>query len=70
MGVGNVGPYLLPWEDCDTYLSEDGGITWKAALERPHRYEFGDMGGLIVAVEDDGMAGSFFQYSADRGETW
>ncbi|KAG9326226.1 hypothetical protein KVV02_001110 [Mortierella alpina] len=70
MGVGSVGPYLLPWEDCDTYLSEDGGITWKPALERPHRYEFGDMGGLIVAVKDDGMAGSFFQYSADRGETW
>ncbi|KAF9426712.1 vacuolar protein sorting/targeting protein PEP1, partial [Entomortierella beljakovae] len=70
MGVGNVGPYLLPWEDCDTYLSEDGGITWKAVLEHPHKYEFGDMGGLIVAVRDDGVEISYFQYSADRGQTW
>ncbi|KAF9163085.1 vacuolar protein sorting/targeting protein PEP1 [Mortierella sp. AD010] len=70
MGVGNVGPYLLPWEECDTYLSEDGGITWKAVLEHPHKYEFGDMGGLIVAVRDDNVPVTFFQYSADRGQTW
>ncbi|KAG0203863.1 vacuolar protein sorting/targeting protein PEP1 [Mortierella sp. NVP41] len=70
MGVGNVGPYLLPWYECDTYLSEDGGLTWKAALEHPHKYEFGDMGGLIVAVRDDDVAVSHFQYSADRGQTW
>ncbi|KAF8985678.1 vacuolar protein sorting/targeting protein PEP1 [Entomortierella lignicola] len=70
MGVGNVGPYLLPWDQCDTYLSEDGGITWKAVLEHPHKYEFGDMGGLIVAVRDDDFEVTFFQYSADRGKTW
>ncbi|KAF9114475.1 vacuolar protein sorting/targeting protein PEP1 [Mortierella sp. AM989] len=70
MGVGNVGSYLLPWEECDTYLSEDGGITWKAALEHPHKYEFGDMGSLIVAIRDDNVAVTFFQYSADRGQTW
>ncbi|KAI1311572.1 vacuolar protein sorting/targeting protein PEP1 [Mortierella claussenii] len=70
MGVGNVGPYLLPWEECDTYLSEDGGLTWRAVLEHPHKYEFGDMGGLIVAIRDDNVAVNFFQYSADRGKTW
>ncbi|KAF9130105.1 vacuolar protein sorting/targeting protein PEP1 [Mortierella sp. GBA39] len=70
MGVGNVGPYLLPWYECDTYLSEDGGLTWKAALEHPHKYEFGDQGGLIVAVRDDDTPISYFQYSADRGQTW
>ncbi|KAF9188563.1 vacuolar protein sorting/targeting protein PEP1 [Haplosporangium sp. Z 767] len=68
MGVGNVGPYLLPWAECDTYLSEDGGITWRPALERPHKYEFGDMGGLIVAVRDDGVAVSFFQHKYDLGD--
>ncbi|KAG0243406.1 vacuolar protein sorting/targeting protein PEP1 [Mortierella sp. GBA43] len=70
MGVGNVGPYLLPWEECDTFLSEDGGITWKAVLQHPHKYEFGDQGGLIVAVRDDNVPVTFFQYSADRGQTW
>ncbi|KAF9904604.1 vacuolar protein sorting/targeting protein PEP1 [Lobosporangium transversale] len=70
MGVGNVGSYLLPWEECDTYLSEDGGLTWKAVLEHPHKYEFGDQGGLIVAVRDDNVPVNFFQYSADRGKTW
>ncbi|KAG0226451.1 vacuolar protein sorting/targeting protein PEP1 [Actinomortierella wolfii] len=70
MGVGNVGPYLLPWDRCDTFLSEDGGITWKAVLKHPHKYEFGDMGGLIVAVRDDTTATADFKYSADRGRTW
>jgi len=70
MGVGSVGSYLLPWEACDTYLSEDGGLTWKFALEHPHKYEFGDMGGLIVAVRDDNVPVGYFQYSADRGQSW
>ncbi|KAG0328331.1 vacuolar protein sorting/targeting protein PEP1, partial [Podila humilis] len=70
MGIGNVGPYLLPREDCDTYLSEDGGLTWKAVLQNPHKYEFGDMGGIIVAVRDDGYAVSHVQFSADRGQSW
>ncbi|KAF9211069.1 vacuolar protein sorting/targeting protein PEP1 [Podila verticillata] len=70
MGIGNVGPYLLPREDCDTYLSEDGGLTWKAVLEHPHKYEFGDMGGIVVAVRDDGNPVSYLQYTADRGQTW
>ena len=25
-------------------------------MEHPHKYEFGDMGGLIVAIRDDGVA--------------
>lgn len=70
MGIGNVGPYLLPREDCDTYLSEDGGLSWKAVLEHPHKYEFGDMGGIVVAVRDDGNPVSYLQYTADRGQTW
>lgn len=70
MGVGNVGRYLLPWEECDTFLSEDGGITWKVALEHPHKYEFGDQGGLIVAVRDDNVPVTFFRYSTDRGQSW
>ncbi|KAF9920031.1 vacuolar protein sorting/targeting protein PEP1 [Linnemannia zychae] len=70
MGVGNVGPYLLPWYECDTYLSEDGGLTWKAALEHPHKYEFGDMGSLIVAIRDDDTSVSYLQYSSDRGQSW
>ncbi|KAF9402884.1 vacuolar protein sorting/targeting protein PEP1, partial [Podila epigama] len=65
MGIGNVGPHLLPREDCDTYLSEDGGITWKAVLEHPHKYEFGDMGGIIVAIRDDGYAVSHFLTRGD-----
>ncbi|KAG0252396.1 vacuolar protein sorting/targeting protein PEP1 [Actinomortierella ambigua] len=70
MGVGNVGPHLLPWDRCDTYISEDGGITWKATLKHPHKYEFGDMGGIIVAVRDDGTATADVRYSSDRGRTW
>ncbi|KAK3827650.1 MAG: hypothetical protein J3Q66DRAFT_276325, partial [Benniella sp.] len=49
MGVGNVGPFLLPWKERGTYLSENCGLTWKAVLEHPHKHEFDYQGGLIVA---------------------
>jgi hypothetical protein len=52
MGVGNVGDYLLSKEQCDTFISVDGGINWAVAQRGPHQYEFGDMGGVIVMIKD------------------
>ena len=52
MGVGNTGKYLKDWEEGDTYVSDDAGLTWKKALDEPHLYEFGDQGAIIVAIED------------------
>ncbi|CAG8491270.1 16400_t:CDS:10 [Acaulospora colombiana] len=69
MGVGNVGSYLFPYEQCDTFLSTDGGLTWKVARLGPHKYEFGDMGSLIVAVDDKTPTDKIW-YSSDYGENW
>ena len=46
MGVGNVGDTLLPYEDCDTFLSTDAGLTWKMVRKKAHKYEFGDQGSI------------------------
>lgn len=69
MGVGSVGDVLLPYEECDTYLSTDAGVTWKKIHEDAHKYEFGDSGSVIVAINDeDGV--SKVIYSLDLGKSW
>ncbi|OZJ04165.1 hypothetical protein BZG36_03117 [Bifiguratus adelaidae] len=71
MGVGSVGDHLKDHQDCDTFLSTDGGITWRMVLEGPHKHEFADMGGIIVAAKDSNAHGtSKISWSADMGKTW
>ena len=69
MGVGNYGAHLLEYDECDTYLSTDYGITWKMVREGAHQYEFGDMGTLIVMVDDEKEVDHVW-YSKNRGTTW
>jgi len=52
MGVGNNGEFLSDYEDGNTYLTRDGGKTWKMVRRGPHLYEFGDHGALVVIVND------------------
>ncbi|KAH9852157.1 Oligoxyloglucan reducing end-specific cellobiohydrolase [Lenzites betulinus] len=69
MGVGSIGEHLLPYEECDTFLSSDGGITWRMVRQDAHKYEFGDQGSILVTVNDEEGADSI-DYSTDFGETW
>ena len=69
MGVGSVSPYLKPYEQCDLYLSTDAGARWKKALKGAHKYEFGDSGSIIVAVDDEEVTNEI-QFSMDMGSTW
>lgn len=69
MGVGHYGEHLLPYNECDTFLSTDGGLTWRMVAEGAHQYEFGDMGNLLVLVGDEQTADSV-RWSKDRGQTW
>jgi Sortilin, neurotensin receptor 3,/Sortilin, neurotensin receptor 3, C-terminal len=69
MGVGNVGDHQKPYEECDLYVSMDAGLTWKKALDGPHKYEFGDQGGIIVAVPDHDKADRLW-YSFNYGSDW
>ncbi|KAJ7493393.1 vacuolar protein sorting/targeting protein 10 [Mycena galericulata] len=69
MAVGSIGNSLLPYEESDTFLSTDGGVTWSMIRMDAHKYEFGDSGSILVVVNDeDGV--SDVRYSLDLGNTW
>ncbi|RIA92294.1 hypothetical protein C1645_765456 [Glomus cerebriforme] len=69
MGVGNVGQNLLPYDQCDTFLSYDGGLTWKVVKLGAHIYGIGHYGTILVIVDDEQPTDEIL-YSYDRGETW
>ncbi|KFA78131.1 hypothetical protein S40288_01373 [Stachybotrys chartarum IBT 40288] len=71
MGNGNTGKYLGKFEDANLYISDDAGVTWRQALKGPHKYEFGDSGSILMAVQDSTHADiGEFSYSLDHGESW
>lgn len=69
MGVGHYGRHLLEYDECDTFLSTDGGISWRMVREGAHKYEFGDMGALLVLVDDEKEVDHVW-WSKDRGNNW
>ncbi|KAG0043848.1 vacuolar protein sorting/targeting protein PEP1 [Gryganskiella cystojenkinii] len=69
MGVGNVGPFLLPRPLCQTYLSRDAGRTWTKVSETPDLFEFGDEGGVLVLVNPS-LPTTEASFSFDFGSTW
>ena len=69
MGVGSVGEYLEPYEECDTFLSTDGGITWSMIRQDAHKYQFGNQGSILVAVNDEEGVDHVI-YSTDYGKSW
>lgn len=69
MGVGSIGKTLLPYEDCDTFLSTDAGLSWKMVHREAYKYEFGDSGSIILAVNDEDGVDNV-NYSLDMGESW
>jgi hypothetical protein len=69
MAVGNTGKYLKDYEDCDLYVSDDAGMTWRKALEGPYKYEIGDQGSILVAIKDTSSTDEI-QYSLDHGKKW
>ncbi|KAF4984836.1 hypothetical protein FZEAL_64 [Fusarium zealandicum] len=71
MGNGNTGKSLGKFEDANLYVSDDAGVTWKQALEGPHKYEFGDSGTILVAVRDSpGPDIDKVSYTLDYGDNW
>ncbi|KAF3481927.1 Vacuolar protein sorting/targeting protein 10 [Arthroderma uncinatum] len=75
MGVGNSGDSLKPYEEGNLYVSDDAGISWRKALDKAHKYEFGDQGSLLVAIfdEEKGNKKPFtdeISYSLNHGKDW
>lgn len=69
MGVGTIGDRLLPYDECDTFLSTDAGLTWRMMDDGAKKYEFGDQGSLLLMVEDEEPTDEI-KYSFDYGKTW
>ncbi len=69
MGVGNTGKRLQGYTDGDLYVSDDAGLTWREALDGAHKYEFGDQGAVIVAIDDEDTT-KHIQYSLNHGKDW
>lgn len=69
MGIGNTGDSLKGYSHGDLYVSDDAGVTWQRALEGPYKYEFGDQGAVMMAVNDDGSAHKI-KFSLDHGKEW
>ncbi|KAF6760894.1 vacuolar protein sorting/targeting protein 10 [Ephemerocybe angulata] len=69
MGVGSVGKSLSTYDDGDTFLSTDAGISWRRVTKGAHKYEFGDQGSILIIVDDEQMTSSV-RYSLDLGKTW
>ena len=48
-----MGKYLSVRDDeVNTFLSSDGGHTWKEIFKGSHIYEVSDHGGLLVMAKD------------------
>ena len=69
MGLGNVGEYLAPMNEASTFLTNNGGITWKEVMKGSYVWEFGDQGSVIVIVRR-GEDTDHVYYSLDEGESW
>lgn len=69
MGVGNTGEHLKKYSEGDLYVSDDAGLNWRLARKGPHRFEFGDQGGVIVAIRANGTTDEV-HYSLDYGKAW
>lgn len=69
MGVGSIGANLKEYEECDTFLSDDAGLTWKMIRKEAHKYEFGDQGSIIVAINDEDRIDTL-SYTTNMGKDW
>lgn len=70
MGTGVVGR-SLKGHPC-VFISRDAGQTWKQILKNYHFFNYGDHGGVLVAVKYFKSKGETNQilYSTDEGEKW
>lgn len=69
LGVGSIGESLWEYKSSDTFLSTDAGLTWKMVSKGAHKYEFGDLGSILVLVDDEEVTDTI-KYSLDLGKTW
>lgn len=74
MASGNVaekGNGLDDNEGLCTYLSNDGGVTWRDVGVGAHIYEYADWGGFIILARHEvSGAATEIKFSTDMGKCW
>ena len=53
LGVGNIGDSLATYERGKTWLTRDGGQTWRKVRDGAFLHGFGDHGALIVVADSE-----------------
>ncbi|EGW32507.1 uncharacterized protein SPAPADRAFT_138012 [Spathaspora passalidarum NRRL Y-27907] len=69
IGAGNVGEYLEDYDKSSTFMSKDGGVTWKEIKQGNYMWEYGDHGTILVLVSNYEETNTLL-YSLDEGESW
>ncbi|GMG39395.1 unnamed protein product [Ambrosiozyma monospora] len=69
IGIGNVGENLESYYSGNTYLTTNGGITWREVKKGVYMWEYGDQGSVIVLVNGKDNTNKL-SYSVDEGENW
>ncbi|XP_954685.1 sortilin-like protein, putative [Theileria annulata] len=70
LGTGNVGDHLsFDAANVNTFLSRDGGLTWREVHKGAFIYEFGDHGGLLVMAQDQSRTREVV-FSWNEGASW
>ncbi|KAG4306353.1 hypothetical protein PORY_000341 [Pneumocystis oryctolagi] len=67
--VGSVGEYLDNYLNSNTFMTTDGGITWREVQKGPYMWKFGDQGSILLLTKDKHFSDHFY-YSLDMGNTW
>jgi len=74
LATGFVGPFAASEEQAEThgvatFLSRDGGWTWREIRKGVHTYEYGDHGAIIVLSKMNVPTPELL-YTWDEGSTW
>ncbi|CDK29013.1 unnamed protein product [Kuraishia capsulata CBS 1993] len=69
IATGNVGEYLLPASESNTFFTQDAGVTWKEVKKGAYTWEFGDQGSIIVLVKPEKNQKTLW-FSLDQAQTW
>lgn len=79
IGLGNLGKNQEnSLEEWKTFISIDGGLSWKKLYDKPCHFALGDSGNIFVAVpypyslsgRKDEFIQEYILYSFDQGKTW
>lgn len=67
LATGNVGQYLD--KGSDTFMTNDGGISWMSVKKGKYMWEYGDKGSIVVIVNEEAPT-KVVHYTLDEGKTW